>query len=793
MSGSILGGLFGASTHGSSVQSCHAPPSSHVGGQVYSFARLQHLYERLIRVRESDLDKACGGDSVVELIRQITEMLIWGEQHDQRMFDFFCEKNILSDFVKVLRLPRAPKKVKLQLLQTLQMLIQNIRHQTSMYYLLSNNHVNRLISSTQLDLSDEEVLAYYITLMKSLSLRLDTETIKFFFIQHHEAQFPLYTEATKFFGHRDQMVRAAARTITLQVYRIKDGPMQQFVLRHAAEEYFGLLALHLRDLWLRLDVAVGSMTRSGERELASLQSDCETQQDLQIYLSDVFELEVSALNEVLADRLLNCVLLPVLLSGITSAGEEGDQRVLMPTVALFLLRQVLDTFRSPVLLEPLVTALLQSHISAAMTYLLPQSEEVATSAAVPSDLVDNHIRRHFLCLLGSCKEAQVLLAAAVVHGCMQRSGTSAQPLWDVGGDDFLEPQEEPQAEPQDELPCKDDLQGENCPEEVARVEPEEKRPSEVPRVVLLALVRALQFHRSWQCTTLEVYIHILLDVFLGLAPDQSTQVWEALLAMVRSCLRSALEHLLALCADPEDKDRGLLDKFAELWDQHKRPLPNISTSCSNPRCLLEAGAEGMPDEQMRRAVHAFLFLRRLLHTLETEQHRTERRDTAQCWAEACNNETTPLTPDVPLEGFVEGTSFDCGDLDRIVCGVSQSQGKCTQYLVLHPSCFLLVQPDLSVPGQVVAKTVRPIWQVHSAGDRSEPRTLQVAIGEGKAAAGRNVSMCLSFKDVQSAHSAAAHLQKRRQELRRELLHKALAFTKGCLEQLPQGGGDVEPA
>ena len=65
---------------------------------------------------------------------------------------------------------------------------------TNIYYLFSNNYVNQLIStsSKQLDWSDEEVVAYYISFLKSLSLKLNDETIKFFF--NYRDSFPLYTE-----------------------------------------------------------------------------------------------------------------------------------------------------------------------------------------------------------------------------------------------------------------------------------------------------------------------------------------------------------------------------------------------------------------------------------------------------------------------------------------------------------------------------------------------------------------------------------------------------------------------
>jgi len=47
-------------------------------------------------------------------------------------------------------------------------------------YLLSNNHVNSIIVH-KFDFSDEEVMAYYISFLKTLSLKLNAHTIHFFY------------------------------------------------------------------------------------------------------------------------------------------------------------------------------------------------------------------------------------------------------------------------------------------------------------------------------------------------------------------------------------------------------------------------------------------------------------------------------------------------------------------------------------------------------------------------------------------------------------------------------------
>lgn len=47
-------------------------------------------------------------------------------------------------------------------------------------FLLSNNHINNIILN-KFDFSDEEVMAYYISFLKTLSLKLNTHSIHFFF------------------------------------------------------------------------------------------------------------------------------------------------------------------------------------------------------------------------------------------------------------------------------------------------------------------------------------------------------------------------------------------------------------------------------------------------------------------------------------------------------------------------------------------------------------------------------------------------------------------------------------
>lgn len=81
------------------------------------------------------------------------------------------------------------------------------------------------------DLSDEEVMAYYISFLKTMSFKLNPHTIHFFF---NTSDFPLYTEAVRYFNHPEKMVRIAVRILTLNVFKVDEKSMLKFITGQTA-------------------------------------------------------------------------------------------------------------------------------------------------------------------------------------------------------------------------------------------------------------------------------------------------------------------------------------------------------------------------------------------------------------------------------------------------------------------------------------------------------------------------------------------------------------------------------
>lgn len=74
------------------------------------------------------------------------------------MVEYFLTENLLAHFNKIL-LQRSNRSgnVAVQMLQTLSILIQNVRNEQTVYYLFSNNHINEIVSM-RFDFEDDEVL-----------------------------------------------------------------------------------------------------------------------------------------------------------------------------------------------------------------------------------------------------------------------------------------------------------------------------------------------------------------------------------------------------------------------------------------------------------------------------------------------------------------------------------------------------------------------------------------------------------------------------------------------------------
>jgi protein CLEC16A len=194
----------------------------------------------------NDANKA----SIVEAIRSIAELLAWGEQHNPVIFEHCMEHNIIFILHRIL-LQQASRRgvVAKQVLQTLNIMLQNVHSELGLVFMFSNNGLSNIIE-LNFDMSDDEVLGHYVSLLKTVSSRIDSHSIQFFFgCRELESQhpFPLYQETVKLVHHKEAMVRAAARTAMLNILSIHEQEMQRYISRPPSDHFFTETSMYLTE------------------------------------------------------------------------------------------------------------------------------------------------------------------------------------------------------------------------------------------------------------------------------------------------------------------------------------------------------------------------------------------------------------------------------------------------------------------------------------------------------------------------------------------------------------------
>ncbi|KAJ2779636.1 Protein CL16A [Coemansia javaensis] len=177
---------------------------------------------------------------IVESVRQVSEVVIWSDRHSSELLSVAVEEGLHRAMLGLLLGARARRRadgaVAVQILQTFSIILDSVTDAKFIYALFSNNFVNQVIAAP-IDADNEEVLSYYVAFLKALSLRLTPSTIHFFFNELMD-DFPLYTTAISLFDHPDSMVRVAVRAITLNVFRINDPDVLEFILNAPACTHF---------------------------------------------------------------------------------------------------------------------------------------------------------------------------------------------------------------------------------------------------------------------------------------------------------------------------------------------------------------------------------------------------------------------------------------------------------------------------------------------------------------------------------------------------------------------------
>jgi len=196
--------------------------------------------------------------------------------------------------------------IHLQIIKTLSVLIININNKEILYYILSNNFINKIIKSINIELikSDEDFLSHYINFLKSISLKIDLTTIQFFFMSQ-TGSFPLLESALSLYNHQDKMIQSVVKNILLIMLKLNSPQLIEYICSLPSLTYFCFISCRLKDTLILL---------SKENNYEKFKSFQEDIVDELIFIQDILYLKINQINQIIINSLFYYCISPYVLN-----------------------------------------------------------------------------------------------------------------------------------------------------------------------------------------------------------------------------------------------------------------------------------------------------------------------------------------------------------------------------------------------------------------------------------------------------------------------------------------------
>ncbi|KAL3034280.1 hypothetical protein AAZX31_02G184700 [Glycine max] len=288
----------------------------------FSVQHFQYVINELRKIKVVDEHNR---ELVMNLLQSVVEIVTYGDRQDPHIFECFMERQVLADFVRILKISQE-SKIDGPLLQYLSIMIQNMDSEHAIFYCFSNGYMNNIILHPY-KFDGGDLAPYYVSFLRAISNKINKDTLCLLVNVQGDAvvSFPLYTEALRFAQHEEKMIQTAIRALVLNIYNVSDDMVYQFISTPPVSEYFSDLVRRLSNLCFCLDDFVydkGKMDAQKRRDGVILEAD-KIADELH-YFKDILSVGEPRLTRLVTENLLNGLVFPLLFSFMASKNKNGS-------------------------------------------------------------------------------------------------------------------------------------------------------------------------------------------------------------------------------------------------------------------------------------------------------------------------------------------------------------------------------------------------------------------------------------------------------------------------------------
>ena len=311
---------------------------------------LLKLYPKKIGNPEIEaLNKALGelqGILVVADRKKLAEYYTHFYQLDfLSIFNALLDKNISS--------------VTFSILQMINFLSTNIENKELLEYIykkkfptgiteMNFNIINKLISLNTK--KNEEYLTYQINFIKSLTLKINIDTLNYFY-DCNINQFPILTKSLSLYNYTDPLIRNVVKNIFLAIIKIENQNLREFLISFPINLYYSNIIFQLKNSIINLSL-VNLGENEGSKAMNKLQKEHDFIIDTIFYIADLISLNIEKINFILINCMINELIFPLLYTII-----DKNPHSVSIYHSLYMLCLILFTIKNDFIYKVIITYL----------------------------------------------------------------------------------------------------------------------------------------------------------------------------------------------------------------------------------------------------------------------------------------------------------------------------------------------------------------------------------------------------------------------------------------------------
>ena len=333
--------------------------------------KLEIIKETLIKI----CSKKIGNQDIEILNKTLGELQGYLVVADRKKLTEYYTHFYQLDFLSIFNslLDKNIGSVTFSILQMINFLSTNIENKELLEYIykkkfpttivgINLNIIDKLIS---LDTKkNEEYLTYQINFIKSLTLKINKDSLIYFY-DCNINQFPILTKSLSLYNYTDPLIRNVVKNIFLAIIKIDNKNLREFLISFPINLYYSNIIFQLKNSIIALSL-INLGENEGAKSMNKLQKEHDFIIDTIFYIADLISLNIEKINFILINCMINEIIFPLLFTII-----DKSPHTVSIYHSLYMLCLILFTIKNEFLYKVIVTYLFNRKITNSIFTKLP--------------------------------------------------------------------------------------------------------------------------------------------------------------------------------------------------------------------------------------------------------------------------------------------------------------------------------------------------------------------------------------------------------------------------------------